>query len=641
MLDANFFITIREVGVPKFFEMFAEAKNALGWQLYISEMVFKEIKHIYYSREKSRTFQDLVQVFPVDEADIVAIKSKSRTPRLLPQDPDLSLALLAKRLQGSGKEGYIVSDDFKLSEFIEKDQKLNIKVFSCGAFLLKIAKNLQNEQLKRFFLKLRKAVQKEEIEYVLERKDIYPAHQKLSWLIERAIDVSEEKISFQEEIQECYDEGDAEDRIKKEIWLGQRILLGERLPAKQQKDIEYLIPLLNKLLELRKAIKVSQTSLIHNQAIQAIDLLREVERNLLNLYFEEKSKFISHHTPEILIADELSRTNFLHALASVQIGGIPEAKRFFDNTVLFGLTARKKGLILTAMLLSSLIFVFSNRWDEALEQYALVLQVSKDFGDEQIQLKSLLGMSIVQFLSGRYSDAMKNLGTIQLLLEKNPRKSPFILEEFGDIYYALGMTDYALAIYREALEYQLELGESSLPDPLIEKLRKCFLIQGIREPKVTKEFSQFMDSIHKLDGKFFDQYDTVMGKIFEINQLLYEPFPLFTKNERQLRDCNIKGIFDWFDIIAIETTEHNEVMLIVYSPTLGLFGIQISESSLVIPIPENYRVCFKSDSNIIIQRPAPAEQQQFLIRAVIQVETDLELEIERRIPEFYETLLKT
>jgi len=244
-------------------------------------------------------------------------------------------------------------------------------------------------------------------------------------------------------------------------------------------------------------------------------------------------------------------------------------------------------------------------------------------------------------LSGKYSNAMKNIDAIQELLDKNPQKSPILLEEFGDIFYALGMTDYALAIYREALEYQLELGEETLPENLIEKLRKCFLIQGIRDPKVTKEFSEFMDSIHKLDGKYFKQYDKTMAKIFEINKLLYEPFPTLTKTEVKLQSLNIEGLFDYFDIIDVETTEHNETLLVVYSPKLGLLGIQITESSLIMPIPENYQVRFKKKSAAIIQQPDPREQEKYLIRAVIQVETDLEIEIKRHLPPFYKTLLES
>ena len=642
VFDANFFITIQLIDTPKFFEKFKRAKGDLGWDFFISEQVFKEIKSVYFSQKRSDAFREIIEVRPVQRAKIRKLKEKYRGSRLIPQDPDLSLAVLSDKLKNAYKQGYVISDDFKLSEFMEKTQKSPIKVLSCGAFLLKVANNLVNHALKRFFLNLRKQVQKAEIEYVLERKDIYPPHQKLSWLIERAISVSEEKVDFQEEIQECFDEDDAEERIKKEIWLAQRVYIGDRLSAKQKAEIKYIYPLLEKIAELRREMKTAQRFIVKNKAIQAMDLLKEVERVLTNLYFAEKAKFITHHTPELLIADELAKANFLHALSSVQIGGIPEAKRFFDNTVFFGLISRrKKSLILMAMLLSALIFVFSNRWKEALEQYELVAQVSKDFGDAQIRLKSLLGISIVQFLTGKFYEALKNLEPIQDLLEKNPRKSPLILEEFGDIFYALGMTDYALAIYREALEYKLELGEKELPEGLIEKVRKCFLIQGIREPKVSKEFSEFMDSIHVLDGKFFDQYDETMAKIFEINKLLYEPFPIFTKSEKKLQDLDIDGIFEWLDIIDVETTEHNETMLIVYSPKLGLLGVQISESSLVIPIPENYRIKFKKDCNVIVQEPAAREQEKYLIRAIIQVETDLELEIERRIPQFYETLLKS
>ncbi|MHA1265407.1 MAG: hypothetical protein ACTSRS_09255 [Candidatus Helarchaeota archaeon] len=639
VFDANFFITIRDIHSPNFFEMLKRARNLLQWEFFISERVFREIKHIYYSQKQSKIFQAILTVKRVADTEIEQLKATYKKSHLIPQDPDLSLAMLAKSLKSTKNEGYIISDDFKLSEFVEKVQKVGIKVLSCGAFLLKVAKNLPNPQMKRFFLKLRRAVERAEIEYVLERKDIYPAHQKLSWLIERAINVSEEHVNFQETIQECYDEEDAEERVQREIWLAHRVLLGENLTKKYKKEIAPLIPLLEELIELRKAIKIAHQYLTSNQAVRAMDLLKEVERTLTNLYFAEKAKFITHHTPEILLADELARSYFLHAITSVQIAGIPEAKRFFDNTILFGLAARKKGLVLMAMLLNALIFVFSNRWDVALEQYRLVAQVSKDFGDEQIELKSLLGMSIVQFLSGKYPDAMKNLTSIRKLLNKNHKRAPLILEEFGDIFYALGMTDYALTIYQEALEYQLELGMKTPPNAFLEKIRKCFLIQGIRTPEITKEFSDFMDSLHHLEGKYFEKYDKVMAKIFEINKLLYEPFPIFTRGEKRLQELKIDGIFDWLDIIDIEMSEHNDTILIVYSPKLGLLGIQIFESSLTLPIPENYRVRFKKDSAVLIQEPSSTEQEKYLIRALIQIDTDLELEIERRIPKIYEKLL--
>ncbi|MHA1360342.1 MAG: hypothetical protein ACTSRC_19645 [Candidatus Helarchaeota archaeon] len=636
ILDANFFIQIKKANPPKFFERFKEAKNQLPWVFFISDVVFREIKFIYYSHKQAEIFQEIVQVEEVQPAQIEKIKGNKSLSHYLPQDPDLSLVVLAKKLKPKYTKCTLITDDYKLSEFAEKHK---ISVLSNSAFLLKLANNIKGQSLRRFFINLRKQVQKEEIEYVLERKDIYPAYQKLSWLIERAINVSEEKITFQEEIQECYDENNAEDRIKQELWLAKRVLLGESLSKKQKGEIRHLYPLLNKLSDQLKKVRKAQRLIIQNENLQAMEVLKDVERILTNEFILEKAKFISHHTPELLIADILTRTNFLHALSSVQIGGIPEAKRFFDNTATYGLIARKQKLILISILLSALIFVFNNQWAEAIEQYQLSIELSRKFGDDQLQLKSLLGQSIVQFISGQYTAAIKNLEIIRTLLQKNYLKAPLILEEFGDTFYALGMTDYAITIYREALEYQIELGTGILPDNLIEKIRKCFLIQGIREPETPKEFSEFMDSIHDLDGKFFSQYDDTMAKIFEINKLLYKPFSEFTDNPRKLSDSTIEGISDWFDVIDVETSDETRQILIAYSSKLGLFGIELLESSLIIPIPENYQIRLKPSSQLIIRSPSPAQQEKYLIRAIIQIESDLDLEIKRCMPSFYEALL--
>ncbi len=635
IFDANFFITVQQINPPKFFERFRQAKEELGWDFFISEQVFKEIKHIYYSEKNSEIFKKCITIQAIDPIKVQEIKRNDPAKRL-PQDSDLSLVLLAKKLKSIDKTGFIVTDDFKLSEFAEKSQ---IKVLSCSAFVLKVANNIRDQLSKRFFITLRKQVQQAEIEYALDRKDIYPIHQKLSWLIERAINVSEEKVIFQEEVKECYDESNAEERIQRELWLAQRILMGEKLHKPQNTEMEYLYPLLERITEIRKDLKKAQQFLVHNQSFQAMELLKEMNHSLINLYFLEKAKFITHHTPELLIGNELARVNFLHALCSVQVGAIPEAKQFFNDTVMFGLIARKKNLILMSLLLTALIHVFDNHWKAALEQYALVAEVAKKFEDEQIWLKSLLGQSIVQFISGAHHEAMKNLEPIQKLFQKNPRKTPIILEEFGDIYYALGMPDHALIIYQEALEYQLE--EKIPPTTLIEKIRKCFLIQGIREPKTTKEFSEFMDALHYLDGKFFDQYDETMVKVFEINKLLYEPFPIFTKKQQKLMELKITGLTEWLDVIDLEIDEENKTVLIIYSPQLGLFGIQIGVSSLIFPIPENYKVRFKRDSQIIsIQQPNPKQQEKYLIRAIIQIDNDFALEIERQMPNFYEILTK-
>ena len=639
VLDANFFISINDTRSPNFYIMLKQAKNHLNWDFFISEPVFKEIGFIYYSEKNSEKFKESVKVKDVQAERLQEFK-KYYPSQMLPQDQDLSLIILASNLQNEYKTGYIISDDYKLSEFAEKKLKSQIKVLSCSAFLLKMARNiLKNQDLKRYFLNLRKQVEKVEIDYVLQRKEIYPVAEKISWLIERAINVSEEKITLQEETKQCYDEENAEQRIQKEILLAKRVYLGESLSKNQKADIQYFYPLLEKIIEQRKQMKIAQKLITQNKNTHAMEILKEIERTLLNLFFAEKSRFITHHTPEILIADELARAHFLHAVGSVQIAGITEAKRFFDYTVIFGLTARKQNLVLMSMLLNALIFIFSSNWKDALEQYELTSQVAKTFGDEQILLKSLLGMSIVQFLSGNYHGAMKNIDPIRTLLAKNPSKSPLLFEELGDIFYALGMTDYALSLYRETLEYQLELDRQSFPETIIEKIRKSFLIQGIREPKTTQEFSEFLDALHVLDGKFFEKYDEIMSKVFEINQLLYEPFPIFTDKKSKLINLNLDPVFDWLDLIDVEVSDSNEMILIIYSPKLGLFGIQILESSLVVPLPENYQVRFHRDSHVLIRRPDAQQQEKYLIRAIFQIENDLELEIERRMPKFYENLL--
>ena len=148
VFDANFFICMNSIRAKNLLGNLDSVASDLGFEYYISTVVFDEIKAPHTFREK---FQKIIRVEEITDSEIEAVKKSlsSQGIRFPAQDPDLSLLSLSQKLYGNDNELKIslVSDDFKLVKNANLFFHGKINTLSLSSFLLKIHRTISNKQL--------------------------------------------------------------------------------------------------------------------------------------------------------------------------------------------------------------------------------------------------------------------------------------------------------------------------------------------------------------------------------------------------------------------------------------------------------------------------------------------------------------
>src|SRR5271157_1303131 len=181
VIDTNFFISMDQLSGEK---IWLNKLNAIAKD---SEIIYHVTGQIlgempFLQGDMKKTFSNIVNVANVSKDEIDGLKKRlgEKNPA---QDNDQSLLYLASTLPKEDTT-FLVTDDYKLVENAQKYDN-SIKILTPGAFALKLSMYTKDAALKRYFKSMEKKLTDYSINYILSRKDIYPAAKKLSWLIDR------------------------------------------------------------------------------------------------------------------------------------------------------------------------------------------------------------------------------------------------------------------------------------------------------------------------------------------------------------------------------------------------------------------------------------------------------------------------
>ncbi|MFX0141671.1 MAG: hypothetical protein ACFFDN_48990, partial [Candidatus Hodarchaeota archaeon] len=152
VFDANFFICMLQIKARNFLVNLDKAAEDLGYEYYISQTVFDEIKasHTYVDKLKSIVNVEKVFLYEIDDIKDNLSQFNIKFPA---QDPDLSLVCIGKRLldQNEKMPIHLVTDDFKLAKNTNLLYKGKINILSLSSFLLKVQRTTANSQMRKYF----------------------------------------------------------------------------------------------------------------------------------------------------------------------------------------------------------------------------------------------------------------------------------------------------------------------------------------------------------------------------------------------------------------------------------------------------------------------------------------------------------
>ncbi len=654
VFDANFFICAISIRAKNFLKNLDRAGKELGLDYYISEMVFNEIKAPYTFKDRFKTF---INVEKILRSEIQMIKDElNQTNIKFPaQDPDLSLIALSERLMDDDLTIHIVTDDFKLAKNAASILKNKVNILSLSSFLLKINRTIPNKQMRNYFKTLWRKSLNYTLHYMIERANVYPAEQKIQWLIEKAIHVTQDSIITQDV--HCLDKRKEQmkfeigvNKYPQEIAIAEKFIEDQKLPLSEEEKIHEIQNFLENLKISREYLKRARESIVKNESNEAVKLLKKGIRfliSLLQLATGELTKLRSYEIVESLICSEISKMEFLRAFILVSLGRVNTAIGSLERAALFSTIIHNHQTCLTLNYVKALILLFHGLYDNAILAYNFTEELADIYKDDKLKLKCLIGKAIALYIQGKETKtAMGIMEEVSNMdFEKNFLDAIIVFGELGDYFLALGHSQLAANLYNEALEISIDYKLKVKSDILIEKLKRAYIATVLNgysaEDMMVDKLDLLLDKAYSVRN--IEKYNEQIKKISSFNILFYTPFPYISGKRKIIQFPKLPKELqeDYLEVVHFEKLDIEkeiQYLFIVSHYELGLLGIIVRTDDNLTGIAENYTLKLKPNAKFKIYNPTDELKDSYLIRAIIEVVGKDNCEIIYSLPSFFKAL---
>ncbi|MBD3215455.1 MAG: hypothetical protein GF311_22790 [Candidatus Lokiarchaeota archaeon] len=651
IFDANFFICMLSIEVRDILKNLQKAAEELELNLYTTQCVFDEVKA---PDEFKKGLENFITIKEIDEKAINNIKNnlEKRNIRFPAQDNDLSLIQLAINLlkEEDLDQIHLVTDDFKLAKNTAILYSKEINVLSLSSFLLKIHREIPKSQMRNYFKNVWQQSLNYTLGYIIERSKIYPAESKITWLIERAVSVTESSIITRDSYldENKIEFGIGSSKYSEELKIAEKYIEGKSLTQQEEENIEKIAKFLENLKISREYVKRSRDAIVKNDSKQAVKFLKKGNGflvSLLQLALGQLRKLDDYEIVENLICSEISKMEFLRAFLLVSLGHINSAIDSLERAALFSTIIHNYTTCLTLNYVKALILLFHGLYENSIMAYNFTEELAEVYKDENLKLKCVIGKAIALYIQGdtedknRAMDIMSEISAIDF--EKRIIDAIIVFSELGDYFLALGHSQLATNLYNEALEMTIDAGQDFRIDILVEKLKRAYIatvINGFYDEEIVDHIDILLDKAYRV--KNIEKYNEQIKKIASFNRLFYTPFQYFTGKKKTISYSKLpKELKDiYLEVVHFIKEENDQIMFIISHYDLGLLGIRLKTDQNITGIAENYSLKIKPTAKFKIYEPDENLRELYLIRAIIEITEKDKCEIHYTLPSFFKQL---
>ncbi len=651
VFDANFFICMISINARDIISHLKKIASDLNYEFFISSVVFDEIKGIDSFKEDLKNILEIREVAP-PKIDQVKKKLDRKNIRFPAQDNDLSLIALSNELleELGIDETHLVTDDFKLAKNTSMLYPRKINILSLSSFLLKIHRSASKSQIRNYFKNVWKRSLNYTLGYMIERSKTYPAEDKITWLIERAVSVTEDSIisqdSYLEEQKIKFGHGDS--KYEEDLKIAERYIENQKLSRSDEEKVEKIISFLENLKISREYLKQSREAIVKNDSKSAVKHLKKGNGflvSLLQIALGQLTQLRDYEIVEKLICSEISKMEFLRAFLLVSLGHINSAIDSLERAALFSTIIYNYQTCLTLNYVKALILLFHGLYDQSILAYNFTEELADVYKDDKLKLKCAIGKAIALYIQGHKEDkdsAMAIMSEISdINIEENMVDAMIVFSELGDYFLALGHSQLATNLYNESLEMAIDIGQDWKADILVEKLKRSYIatvINGYNSEDIINNINFLMDKAYNV--KNVEKYNDQIKKIASFNQLFYAPFPHITGAKKIISYSKIPKELkkDFLEVVHFIKEENNQLLFIISHYELGLLAVRVKTDQNITGIAENYSLKIKPTAKVKIRNPEESLKEIYLIRAIIDIQGKDQCEINYTLPAFFKQL---
>ncbi|GAG58414.1 unnamed protein product, partial [marine sediment metagenome] len=462
---------------------------------------------------------------------------------------------------------------------------------------------ISNKQLRNYFKTIWKKSLNYTLSYMIERSKIYPAEEKITWLIEKAISVTQDSIITQDAHYVDSQKGPVKFEIgaskyEEEIAICEKYIENHKLANSEEELIASILNFLENLKISREYVKQARKAIEKHDSKNAVKFLKKGNGfliSLLQIASGQLTNLKDYDIVEKLICSEISKMEFLRAFILISLGRVNNAIDSLERAALFSTIIHNHQTCLTLNYVKALILLFHGLYNNAIMAYNFTEELADIYNDERLKLKCAIGKSIAIYIKGDDSEtAMAIMDEIANMdMEKNFLDTIIVFSELGDYFLALGHSQLAANLYNEALEISIDYKLKIRSDILIEKLKRSY-IATVLNGYSTEDI--MVDKLDVLLSKAYsvknvEKYNEQIKKISSFNILFYTPFPYISGKKKIVPYIKLPKELqeDYLEVVHFEKVKYSKAskyLFIVSHYELGLLGIIVKTDENVIGIAE-------------------------------------------------------
>lgn len=535
VLDANVFISSFSK-YPARLATLREICEAHNYNLFTSDFILRELRRYIQTEVKKH-----VEIVKVSRNEIKELLKDPIDKNSLPQIPDLSLIVVAKKL---GK-AVIVSSDFKL---LETAKQFEVKGLMGSAWLLKLFEKTTGSMLRRVLKIIRDDIWADEVRYSIKRQELYDPVKRIKLIEEQARKVIEEQAKARDTYQ----------KIEERVELPQKSREKEKLLEREAEPFLGLVQQIREYFpKFLEELKEERYSELSNEIDQ---YLKEFEYNLLLLSLtasKDVHLFACRQTAiDYLLLNYFSALAHLYRAGSGDIYQAASRIEGANKSLLFNpkVSNRVKAMI---HFLRILLLILTESYEKAEFYFSLFSRKCEEWEiKDQIEANDGLFTALAAL---RGYERLPDLKNSRIVID-------FLVDLASSFF-----TEKKHENVKKILEYALKLAENEdllTADLGVIMLQKLYMSLFAENYRFINEYSKLlkqMIDLYKIKGWTTEKLETFQKKM--------DAKPLKIKGLIRTKPTPINdahpALRSWTDILQRQDIKDKETVLVVRNWELG------------------------------------------------------------------------
>tara|TARA_B110001452_G_scaffold263660_1_gene265456 strand:- start:2420 stop:4063 length:1644 start_codon:yes stop_codon:yes gene_type:complete len=520
-----------------------------------------------------------------------------------PQDVDLSLMVLASKLQREGSDVMLVTDDFKMTT---SGEKANLGYTTCppSTFIQRLSAQSPSKNKGRM-KSLSRRVRAAEMRYAISRVHQYDIQAKLTWMVDSLIEDRPQS-------QKPTPANESGINLKRAL---QRTLAGEQIKGNHLKKLgdlpEICQPILLLDAHISQLTSTNTSEHLRNAYDETLLLLSEVLEAIgLNLApLDESSAELANSA----LSEYLYRTETALGLMAKMSGKRETARLHLSRALQSATLIDDSFAEMHAVFQLGLLAIASEKWERSARLFETANQQAQLISAPRLSYLVCAGIS--RHLLGEAQLAEQHIQGAKSLVSSDKTQATIDLMNLGEALLAIDQPGLALEVLDEAMECALQLDSQEQLEILSEHILMANAAMTQIDMLHHEGLRTLLDGLNQLSEEeaeeFAKKIKVIEQRVNEHNQPFEETWKVWQPSSKLIPETAT------LRVVRAEVDENRDTLVVVHHPELGSIGLWLPEGEWNVSSGHLLSV---AHTRVKLAQPTVELQEKHSIRGIVAVE---------------------